>query len=224
MPDELLDDALYRLDLGYANVYLVDHGDVSLVDTGMPGDLGGLRRELAAAGYAESDLDRILLTHYDLDHVGTLADLAVDGPIYAVEPDAGYVDGSRRPPLTRRKGLLQRVLGRRISRPSTPVQRLADGDAVGGFRAYHTPGHTPGHAVYVHEDLDAALLGDLVVADDGRLRTPPWYFAYSARENARSVRALADRNLGFSVAAPGHGRPLATDGARALADLAGRLG
>lgn len=170
------------------------------------------------------DVDRILLTHYDLDHVGSLPDLEVDRPIYALDPDASFLDGSRRPPLRRRKGLLQRALGLRIPRPGAPVCRLADGDAVGGFTAYHTPGHTPGHAVYVHDELSVVLLGDLVVADDGRLRTPPWYFAYSPGENARSIRALAERDLGFEVAAPGHGRPLTTGGARALDDLASRVG
>lgn len=223
MTDELRTDRLYRLDLGYANAYLVDDGDVTLVDAGQPGDLADLRRELDAAGYAERDLDRILLTHYEVDHVGTLADLAFDGPIYAMEPDASFLDGSRRPPLSRRKGVLQRFLGLRLSHPSNPVRRIGDGETVGGFTASHTPGHTPGHAVYVHETLDVVLLGDLVVSENGHLGTPPWYFAYSTRENAASVRELAGRNLGFEIAAPGHGRPIDSGGARALADLAARL-
>jgi len=32
---------------------------------------------------------------------------------------------------------------------------------VGGFTAYHTPGHTAGHVAYHHPELGVALLGDL---------------------------------------------------------------
>lgn len=118
---------------------------------------------------------------------------------------------------------MHRLVGLRLTRPSSEVCRLGDGETLGGFTAYHTPGHTPGHAAYVHEDLAVGLLGDLVTGDDGRLSTPPWYLSYSAGENARSVRALAGRDLPIDAVAMGHGRPIAEGGARALSDLAARL-
>lgn len=224
MTDELRTDRVYRLDLGNVNAYLVDDGDVTLIDAGMPNATGDVRAELAGAGYDEGDVDRVLVTHFDVDHVGTLAHLEFDGPIYAVEPDASFLEGTRKSPLSNHKGLLQRVADLWLTRPSVEVRRLADEESLDGFTAYHTPGHTPGHAVYFHEDLGVGFLGDLVREEDGRLATPGWFICYSTTENARSVRDLAARDLPIDVVAMGHGQPIVGDGAAALADLAGRLG
>jgi glyoxylase-like metal-dependent hydrolase (beta-lactamase superfamily II) len=139
-----------------------------------------------------------------------------------MEPDASFLDGSRTPPLGNKKALLQRLTDRMLTRPETPVQRVEDGTRIGGFTAFHTPGHTPGHAVFHHPDLSVALLGDLVAEDDGTLGTPPWPLAYSNRENRRSIRALAARELSFEIACVGHGDPFTSGGDRALAALAER--
>lgn len=241
MTEALLDDRVYRLDLGMVNAYLVDDGEpsnarrtssdrrsdggeVTLVDAGTPGGVDTLRSELAAAGYTAADLDRVLVTHFDFDHVGGLAGLEAEGPVYAMEPDASFIDGSATPPLTNHKGLLQRLLGVRLRSPGRPVERLADGDRVGEFTAIHTPGHTPGHVVYRHETLPVALLGDLVREDGGRLEAPPWYINYDTGQNASSVRALADQEREFAVAGMGHGEPLREGGDAALQALARRLG
>jgi uncharacterized protein YbjT (DUF2867 family)/glyoxylase-like metal-dependent hydrolase (beta-lactamase superfamily II) len=220
--EALGDGGLYRIDLGSVNAYLVDDGDVTLVDAGTPGDATDVERALGAAGYAVDDVDRVLLTHFDLDHVGGLAGLDVDAPVHAIEPDASYVEGSTRPPLSNHKGALQRLTDVLRPRPADRVRRLAHRDGVGGFVAYHTPGHTPGHVAYVHDGLDAAFLGDLAAAEDGSLTTAPWPLAYSAATNATSVRDLATQTT-FDVAAPGHGDPILGGGSEALADLARRL-
>ena len=222
MARALDDGAVWAFDLGAVNAYLVDDGTVTLVDAGTPGSADDLRAELADAGYDAAAVDRVLLTHFDLDHVGGLAPLAVDAPVYAAEPDASLLEGTERPPLSKLKGLFQRAVDPFLTRPDVDVDRVADGDTVGEFRAYHTPGHTPGHVAYHHADLGVALLGDLVQGDDGRLDTSPWFFAYDADRNDRSVRALADRGLSFDVACVGHGDPLADDGDAALSALADR--
>jgi glyoxylase-like metal-dependent hydrolase (beta-lactamase superfamily II) len=220
MTDELVADRLYRLDLGMVNAYLVDTGETTLVDAGMPNAVDDLRGELDEAGYDAGDIDRVLITHFDLDHVGTLAHLAFDGPIYAMEPDASFLDGSRKPPLSNHKGVLQRLTDFWLTRPSTPVQRLDDGDSVAGFDAHHAPGHTPGHTVYLHETLGVAFLGDLVAEEDGSLTTAPWILTYSTSENADSVHALVDSSLSFTIAAMGHGTPITENGSETLVELA----
>ena len=222
MTDELVADRLYRLDLGVVNAYLVDTGETTLVDAGTPNAADDLRGELDEAGYDAGDIDRVLITHFDLDHVGTLAHLAFDGSIHAMEPDASVLDGTRKPPLSNHKGVLQRLTDFWLTRPSTPVQRLTDGDSVAGFDVHHAPGHTPGHAVYLHEPLGVAVLGDLVAEEDGSLTTPPWILTYSTSENAESIRTLADSDRSFPIAAMGHGTPITENGSEALAELARR--
>jgi glyoxylase-like metal-dependent hydrolase (beta-lactamase superfamily II) len=216
---------VWRVGLRGVNAYLVEDDDgLALVDTGMPWQADSVRRALEVAGFSMRDVDRVLLTHYDVDHVGGLQSLlssvrAADGDVEICcgEGDAGLVVGNRKPPLSVPKGLGQR-LGRMLT-PSvdSPVRALGDGDRVGGFEAVATPGHTPGHVAYVHEELDAALLGDLVRENDGRLEPSPWLLSSDTGELEPSVRRVLDRAPAFEAACVGHGDPIRSGGRDALA-------
>ncbi|HEX7540726.1 MAG TPA: MBL fold metallo-hydrolase, partial [Anaerolineales bacterium] len=59
-----------------ANPYLlVDSDGLTLIDTGIPGSANKILRYIKQAGYSFRDLNRILLTHADYDHAGSLAAL-----------------------------------------------------------------------------------------------------------------------------------------------------
>jgi glyoxylase-like metal-dependent hydrolase (beta-lactamase superfamily II) len=96
-----------------------------------------------------------------------------------------------------------------------------DGDRIGGFRAFHTPGHNPGHTVYLHEELGAAFLGDLAWSEDGELTIPVWLDSYDIEEIRESVRWFASASPRFDMACVAHGPPILDggyDAFRALAD------
>lgn len=220
-----LDDegAIWHLDLGLVNAYLVDDGTVTLVDTGTPGAVDRLRREIADAGYESDAIDRILVTHYDYDHVGGIAELEPAVPVYAMEPDASFLDGSAQPSVLGKKGLFQRLAGLLQRVPETAIDRIEDRDDIGEFTAYHAPGHTPGHTVYHHTDLQVAMVGDLVMGDDGALDTPPWPLADNNSLNIESIDRLVDQDLSFQIACMGHGEPVTSGGDNALERLASGL-
>jgi glyoxylase-like metal-dependent hydrolase (beta-lactamase superfamily II) len=205
-----LGDRLWRLDLGSVNAYLVDDDVLTLVDAGTPWSANGIVAGVGAAGFDVVDVERVLVTHYDLDHVGALAKLTPDlkAPVRIAEPDLSYFVGTDAPPLGNHKGALQRVTRPLLSVPDLPVEPVEDGESVGSFRAYHTPGHTPGHVCYVSEDRDAALVGDLLRESGGRLEPSPWLLSYDTDAVGESVRTLAARAPSFSVAGPGHGDPV----------------
>lgn len=194
------------------NVFLVDDGDWTLVDAGWPSDEGTVRDGLHQAGCRPEDIDRVLLTHYDADHVGTLGRLTpeLDAPVYVHEADAPYVTGERLPPWTARNAIetLHRLYYRRLELPDLPMCQIEGGEEIGGFRAHHTPGHTPGHVVYVHESLEAAFLGDLAWEWRGRLRPADRLTSYDRSRARKSIRLLLDRTSDLEYACPGHGRPL----------------
>jgi len=195
------------------NVYVVTRGrDCTLVDAGWPGDEETVRDGLAAVGLGLDEIDRVLVTHYDADHVGTLARLApsLDCPVFVHRADRPYVAGERLPPWTARNGLeaLHRLYYRLLTLTDLPVKTVDDTERVGGFRAYHTPGHTPGHTVFVHEGVDAAFLGDLVFATGERLRPADRVTSYDRSEVTASIEELVDSVSGFEYACPGHGPPL----------------
>jgi len=211
---------VYRLSLGGVNAYLVDDDGVTLVDVGPPWAVDDLRSGLADAGYAPEDVDRVLLTHYDLDHVGGLSlivddDTAADGSdaeVYMADPDARYLVGRDSPSLRSHKGVFQRTAGRIVDAPDVQIYRVDDGREIGPFVAYRTPGHTDGHVAYVHEGFDVAFVGDLLRESGGRLRPPSRLFSRDRTENDRSVRRLAEETAPETVA-PGHGDPVADPGA-----------
>jgi len=224
MPTELA-DGVWRFELRGVSAYLVDDDVPTLVDAGTPWDEAAIREGLAEAGVDVADVGRVLLTHYDLDHVGALAALTpeLDATVYTGAFDAAILRGERSPPLRNHKGAFQRLAGLFTTHPGLEVESVADGQELGSFTAYHTPGHTPGHVAYVSESLGVALLGDLVSASDGTLEPSEWFISYDTDAVLKSIRDLAARAPPFEVACVGHGDPLTSGGSDALAALARRI-
>jgi len=220
-----LTDHIWWYDLRGVNATLVDDdGALTLVDAGLPWHGNTLVAGLRDAGYELRDLDRILLTHFDFDHVGGLPAFdGVDVTVYVGERDARLVTGERAPPLGNHKGAFQRLLSPFLNPPDNDVVPLADGDTVGSFTAYHTPGHTPGHVCYVSEALSLGLLGDLVRKAGGRFEPSPWLLSYDTDAVARSISDFAERAPGFDIAVPGHGVPFQRNGTKRLDRLAATL-
>ena len=213
------------IDATGVNAYLLEYeGTITLVDAGTPFDAGRIGAAIEDIGRSLEDIDRILLTHYDLDHVGSIARLPIDAPIYIGRGDLGFLTGAKRPPWRSVKGVTQRVSGVMLS--DVPEERIVpvdDGETIDGFEVYHTPGHTPGHTVYVHEARSVAFLGDLVVERSGSLRPTPWFLCYDEAENRRQIQRFEARSSPYEAAATGHGIPFRKGGSERLAALSETL-
>src|SRR5450759_708986 len=96
MPPMRLADGVYKVDgVRVANVYLVAIDDgLLLVDTGMPGNAKRIVAFIESIGREAGDLRHIVLTHCDIDHIGSVARLKeltgaqvaiheLDGPVHA---------------------------------------------------------------------------------------------------------------------------------------------
>jgi len=218
-----LGEGVWWIDLRGVNAYVVDNGALTLVDAGFPWSGRQLAGALAAVGEAIADVERVLLTHYDIDHVGALSALApFDVTVYIGREDAPFLTRERRPPVQSRKGLLQRAVDWLRSVPELSVELVDDGDEIGQFQAYHTGGHTAGHTVYASEALDVAFLGDLVMESGGRLVPTPWLICEDHRRMLEAIKALEKRLPPFEIAAVGHGVPFVEGGDRRLSACAAR--
>jgi len=216
-----LAEGIWWFDLESVNAYLVEDDVLTLVDAGTPFDAEAIEAEIEETGHTIGEIRRVLLTHYDFDHVGSLADLEnLDATVCAGVADARMLTGERKPPVDNHKGALQRVAAPLVDIPDLPVGSIEDGDTVGTFTAYHTPGHTPGHIAFVSADRSAGFFGDLVFEDDGVLSASAWAMSYDTDEVETSIRAIADRLPDFDVLGMGHGVPFVRDGDARFRDLA----
>jgi glyoxylase-like metal-dependent hydrolase (beta-lactamase superfamily II) len=175
----------------------------TLVDTGLPGQVDTIAAVMADAGVAVGDLKRIVLTHQDVDHVGSLPDLvqASGARVLAYEVEVPYIDGTERPRFDRPEFLQQ------FPRMAALVERLKqlhvdealpDGarlDIAGGVRVVATPGHTVGHMCLYLERTRTVIAGDALVADDGRLQGPSATATADMPTAVRSVARLAELDV-----------------------------
>ena len=69
-------DGVLEIPIGYVNAYavVVDDG-VVLIDTGIPGRADKVANAVEAARHRIGEVHTILLTHWHLDHVGSVAEL-----------------------------------------------------------------------------------------------------------------------------------------------------
>lgn len=222
MAERIVDD-VWRIRCSGVNAYLVagEEGPV-LVDAGTVRDGDEIRDGLAEAGFEPADLAAVLVTHHDPDHVGGLAG-ALDGgdvPVHMHRLDAAAFTGEDPLPLTRWKGLMQRVGGVFVPDVDAEVRELRDGDVVAGLEALHTPGHTPGHLAFLDRDRGVVLVGDLVWTPLGAVRFMPGVMDDDPDLSNASLGSLVHRiPEDVDVVLPGHGRPIRKGGFQALADL-----
>ncbi|WP_302081477.1 MBL fold metallo-hydrolase [Salinibaculum rarum] len=221
-----LADGVWWFDLQGVNAYLVDDGEVTLVDTGMPWHASEIQTGIERVVGSLSAVDRVLMTHFDFDHVGGLnglVDSGLDAPVAIGVDDEPYLARRERPVWHNRKGLFQRVTDITRDAPAVPLEPVEDGDTVGGFNVYHTPGHTPGHTAFVDESRSLALVGDLVRERGGEFRVPPWFLNYDHQEAEASLQSYVERAPAVDVVCQGHGTPFVESGSDQLSAVAGTL-
>jgi len=160
----------------------------TLIDTGFPGMGPALEAALEAHGVRMADVDRVILTHQDIDHIGNLPALASGhATVLAHHVEAPYIEGRERL-IKMNPERAQQMLARLpeaareqfqnliANPPKAPVDVLPeDGEELpiyGGLQVIHTPGHTPGHICLYFKQHRVLIAGDALRVVDGQLEGP----------------------------------------------------
>ncbi|QUG40068.1 MBL fold metallo-hydrolase [Psychrobacillus sp. INOP01] len=166
---------------------VVDEEGITLVDAGMPIMTKGIMNfmEQLNAG----TLQRILLTHGHSDHVGAVKGILkkYKVPVYAHQIEIPYMEGEAVYP--KRKKLENNL-------PKTLTRSLLEEDSqklkqIGGLTPYFTPGHSPGHVVYYHEQDQVLLAGDLFTSKKGKLKQPMPAFTADMKQAVESANIIS---------------------------------
>jgi glyoxylase-like metal-dependent hydrolase (beta-lactamase superfamily II) len=202
--------------VGRVNCYLIEDDPLTLVDTGPNSGkaLDELDVALREHGHTIGGLQRIVITHQHLDHMGLVGILArrsqaevvtLDLLAPVIEEYGAYAerDDELAEALMLRHGIPRDVVSalRTMSRSfrawggSAPVdRRLADGEmlefAGRTLQALHRPGHSPSDTLFHDRERRIMLGGDHLIAHI-------------------SSNPLISRPLGGRSGEPGSGRPRA---------------
>jgi glyoxylase-like metal-dependent hydrolase (beta-lactamase superfamily II) len=185
-----------------------DDGQVTLVDMGITRSGPKVLAALASIGSGPSDVTRLMLTHAHPDHAGGAKHVAdATGREFGIhEQDAEFARSGQSPPRDQHF-----LIGRLVSRgkdgfPAVPVgETFTDGQVIpfaGGIEVIHTPGHSPGHAAYLHQDSGVLITGDSIFNVRG-LRWPIKAFCTDFAMTTQTAHRLAE--VDYTTAAFTHG-------------------
>jgi glyoxylase-like metal-dependent hydrolase (beta-lactamase superfamily II) len=189
-----------------------------LIDTGYPGQLAKFHEAFEKAGLSMNTLNKVLITHQDLDHIGSLPSILQEYPqaieVLANEIEIPYIQGEKRllklspdaieqavnslpkevPDEWRKafQSVLENPPKARVDRP------LADGEELplcGGITVIHTPGHTPGHISLYHRQSKTLIAADAMIIADGELMGPDPQYTADIDTAIQSLHKLIDYDI-----------------------------
>lgn len=168
-------------------VWLVaDDKGLTLIDAGVSSMAKGILKAINET--QAGPLQRIVLTHGHGDHVGAIKTILREEevPVFAHSIEIPYLEGKL--PYPRRKKAFE-ALAVSITQP---LSEDSEGrfQSIGGLTPYFTPGHSPGHVAFYHEEDQVLLAGDLFTSKKGKLKNPMPMFTADMNEALKSSEIL----------------------------------
>ncbi|HEX3033014.1 MAG TPA: MBL fold metallo-hydrolase [Bacillota bacterium] len=194
-------------------VLIWDNDTVILVDAGYPGQLAKFEEAFANVDVPFSRLNKVIITHQDIDHIGSLASMVAAAPqqieVLAHAEEKPYIQGDKplvkvTPEVIERMNSQLSALSEEQRKaiisalkhpPQAKVNRtLADGEELpycGGIVVLHTPGHTPGHICLYLKKSKVLITGDAMNIADGQLVGPAPQHSLDPTLGMQSLKKLA---------------------------------
>jgi len=198
----------------YHPVVLQNNNELVLVDCGNPGFIPLIEGAMQEHGLSLEQLTGIIITHCDIDHIGSLSEIKQQYPDIKVYSSAGqkeYIEGKERSP---------RLIQAESMQNSTPEERKERAlrfmamlkaikpvpvDAVfydnetpaflPGVQIIYTPGHMPAHISLYIKETKTLIAADALVVENGYLGIANPQFTINMQEAIASVKKIAQLDL-----------------------------
>ncbi|UUZ89966.1 MBL fold metallo-hydrolase [Paenibacillus sp. P25] len=195
-----------------------DEETAVLIDAGMPGMAGQIREAMSRAGVPFDRLKAVILTHQDIDHIGSLPEILEEAgeriEVYAHELDQPYIEGDL--PLIKtdlsRIGKGLEALPEKVKNsiialcenpPKAKVNHVLEHGQVlpfcGGVQVLFTPGHTPGHISLYLQRSKTLIAGDAIEAVNGSLKAPHPHNTPDMETALRSLEQLRELEVDLVI-------------------------
>lgn len=213
-----LTDQIHVLHLGKVNAYLVDHGDLTLIDTGYQGSDSKILEYVRKLGKEPESIKNILLTHLHPDHAGGAAALAerTQAAVWMHPTDAALLEQgiSFRKEAEIAPGLHNRLIYNMIIKsspknvPALEVHhQMEEGQELplgAGFKVYHVPGHSKGQVVLLYGGAGGVLFGADIASNFFQIAYMPFY--ENLAQGKQDIAKISQ--LEFDKLLLGHGSPV----------------
>jgi glyoxylase-like metal-dependent hydrolase (beta-lactamase superfamily II) len=195
-------------------VLLQDENELILVDCGYANFLSVLEQSAFKKNIDFSKLTKVIITHHDHDHMGSLAEIKRKYPhvqVIGSEKDAQFVAGrvkslrleqaertqSNLPPEQQEAGKAFQHILKSVENIEVDII-VKDGETFpwcGGAEIVETPGHMPGHISIYLKEFKVLISGDALAIDNGNLEIAAPQFTLDMSEAKKSVLKLLNYNI-----------------------------
>ncbi len=193
---------------------MVDGNTILLVDTGYPGQHAKIREAVEKAGVPFENLNQVILTHQDIDHIGGLSAILKDAPrrieVLSHQEERAFIQGDQQPHklaqladhLEAKPVEIQSIYEKmKLAYQTSYVhvdRTVSDGQELpylGGVVVIHTPGHTLGHICLYLKKSKILIAGDALEVEEGRLVPTPPSINYDLGLYKQSLKKLAGYDI-----------------------------
>lgn len=192
-------------------VVLLDDKDMVLVDCGYVGFLDAVENALTEENLDCSRITKIVITHQDHDHMGSLAAFKRKYPgiqVVAGKIEAPYITGVKKSLRLKQAESMQKMLPedqkafghafcnilKKVEPAGVdiPVQDCDFFSWCGGCKIVATPGHTPGHISLFLENKRTVITGDAAVLENNQLKIANPQFTLDMKKAEESLLKLSN--------------------------------
>ncbi|GEP66268.1 MBL fold metallo-hydrolase [Clostridium beijerinckii] len=182
-----------------------DDKNVILIDTGLPGQIENIREEVEKAGVSFDKINKIIITHHDLDHIGSLSSIVKNSKseieVLAHSGERPYIEGDKIgiKITPERLSSMPDSMKETIKQLKTKVNRVVKDEEnipyCGGIEVIYTPGHTPGHICLYLRKYKALVTGDAMNVVNNELIGPNPEYTFDMKQAIESLKKLTKYDI-----------------------------